>query len=131
MSDEKERPIGSIVHTDLTVPMTEQVRDFYKAVIGWQSSSLEMSDDDGTYEDYVMMDSEGNAVSGVCHPRGSNAILPPVWLVYFQVADVAASINKVTELGGKVVTTMPDGQGGTIFAIIQDPAGAHIGIMKS
>ena len=27
-------------------------------------------------------------VSGICHARGSNADLPPVWLIYITVADL-------------------------------------------
>ena len=46
----------------------------------------------GDYVDYSMSDQDGNVVAGICHARGSNAGLPPQWLVYIQVASVAASL---------------------------------------
>lgn len=46
-----ERPkVGTIAWRDLTVPNAEQVRDFYKGVVGWDSSPQDM----GGYDDFNM-----------------------------------------------------------------------------
>ena len=69
------------------------------------------------------MPSSGEAVSGICHALGSNAELPPGWLIYIVVADVEASASSCVENGGKVLV-QPKGLAGGRFCVIRDPAGA-------
>ena len=111
--------VGSIGWTDLTVPDAEAVRDFYTRVTGWQAQPLNM----GEYSDYVMVARDGSGVAGVCHARGSNADLPPQWLVYIVVEDVDAAAAECARLGGTVVAG-PRPMGGGRFCVIRDPAGA-------
>lgn len=118
MSDAK---LGSIGWVDLTVPNADEVRDFYAGVVGWKPDALSMGD----YNDYVMTSPEdGSGVAGVCHARGGNAGLPPVWLVYIRVADVDESVRVCLEKGGKLLAPVksmgPNGR----YCVIQDPAGA-------
>src|SRR5262249_25175990 len=85
MSGQKKANIGSITWTDLTVENAEQIRDFYSAVVGRTTSGVDM----GGYNDFNMNDLEtGNPIAGVCHARGGNADLPPVWLIYVNVEDI-------------------------------------------
>ncbi|WP_276133411.1 VOC family protein [Polluticoccus soli] len=116
---------GDIVWTDLTVPNAKQVRDFYKAVTGWEVQPLSM----GEYDDYVMKTAEGTAVAGVCHTRGSNTNMPPQWMVYVAVEDVAGAAKQCTEMGGKVLDG-PRKMGDKDFACIQDPAGAVLALIS-
>lgn len=112
--------IGKIGWVDLTVDDAATVRDFYRAVVGWESEDVDM----GGYSDFTMRppgNSEG--VAGVCHARGTNADLPPMWLIYVTVADVAESAARCEELGGEVVVA-PRGLAGGRYCVIQDPAGA-------
>jgi predicted enzyme related to lactoylglutathione lyase len=119
--------VGDILWRDLTVNNAEQVRDFYKAVVGWQSSDHEM----GEYEDYNMISpATGETVAGVCHARGSNAGLPAQWLIYITVEDVGSSARKCVELGGKVLNG-PRKMGGGDFCVIQDPAGAVCALYRA
>ena len=118
MAEENKPKIGSIGWHDLTVPDADNVRDFYQEVAGWTAEPLDM----GGYSDYVMKPAEGDPAGGVCHARGSNADIPPVWLMYIVVADIAASAARVTELGGKILKGPTGGQHN--FCVIQDPAGA-------
>ena len=113
--------VGTIGWVDLTVPNAAQVRDFYKAVVGWTSSDVAMGD----YSDFCMHPaSDAPPVAGVCHARGHNLGLPPQWLIYLTVADLDVSIVRVQELGGKLLMG-PKNMGGTArFCVIQDPAGA-------
>lgn len=118
MSDAK---LGTIGWVDLTVPNADEIRDFYAGVVGWKPDALSMGD----YSDYVMtVPGEGTGVAGVCHARGMNAGLPPVWLVYFHVADVDESLRVCLEKGGRLIAPIrsmgPNGR----YCVIQDPAGA-------
>src|SRR5690554_2316429 len=116
--------IGSIISTDLTGPHADELIEFYQQVVGWESESLTMKDELGTYSDYVMKDKEGNWVAGVCHSRGSNKDLPSQWIVYIHVENVEESIRKCKELGGKIVKESKNSEGAYQYALLEDPYGA-------
>lgn len=128
MSDDtKKSPVmGSMGWLDLTIEDATAVRDFYAGVVGLTAEGLSMGD----YEDFVMKDASGTPVGGVCHARGSNAVMPPVWLPYFHVADVEAALVEVEARGGTIVKR-PAGAGGGRFAVFQDPAGAYAALYQA
>lgn len=109
---------GSVTWQDLTVPDAEGLRDFYSAVTGWEPEPLSM----GAYSDYVM-NADGQGIAGICHARGANAEIPPVWLIYITVEDLDHSLAECQRLGGSVLTP-PCSYGGGRYCVIQDPAGA-------
>ena len=120
-------PVGSIGWCDLTVPGADGVRDFYRDVVGWTSTDCDM----GGYADYVMSQpGDGTPATGVCWARGANEGLPPVWLVYFVVASLETSLNRVRALGGSVLRE-PRSAGGGRYAVVRDPAGAVCALYES
>ena len=120
MSESESPKVGTIVWRDLTVDDAEDIRDFYRAVVGWHAEPVEMDN----YSDFSMVPpGSSEAIAGVCHARGSNADLPPQWLLYIVVADLEASMQKCLELGGDVVVDPRPLSGGR-FCVIRDPAGA-------
>ena len=111
---------GEVGWFDLTVNNAEEVCEFYRAIVGWDSTSLSMGD----YDDFCMaLPGTDKTVAGICHARGSNANLPAQWLIYITVEDVDASAEKCVALGGKVIEG-PRKVGDGRFCVIQDPAGA-------
>ncbi len=114
---DKPKP-GTIGWHDLTVPNADEVRDFYAKVANWTFEGLSMGD----YEDYVMKTDGGDVVGGVCHRRGPNADLPPIWMMYIVVEDMEASLRAVREGGGEVLRDTRNGPAGMV--VIKDPAGA-------
>lgn len=116
MTDE----VGKIGWIDMTVENADEVRDFYAAVVGLKPDGVDMGD----YSDYNMtMPADGTPVCGVCHARGSNADIPPGWLIYFVVADVDASAETCQSMGGEVLVD-PRGLAGGRFCVVRDPGGA-------
>ena len=113
---------------DLTVPNAHEVRDFYEAVVGWKAAPVSM----GTHEDWSML-SPGNAepVAGVCHALGGNAGLPPVWLPYITVADLAMSIDECKQRGGMVVYGPKSYGSDGVWCVIRDPAGAYAALYET
>jgi uncharacterized protein len=111
---------SSIGWVDLTVADADRLRDFYRDVVGWTAEPVDM----GGYSDWLMRSREGAAVAGICHRRGSNAALPPVWLVYLTVPDLDASLARCGELGGKVVVEPQEMGGMGRYSVVADPAGA-------
>lgn len=121
MSEHKNGKFGSIGWADLTVENASQLRDFYHEVVGWGTADVDM----GGYSDFCMTESPtSNSVAGICHARGLNAEVPPVWLIYITVADLDASMAKCRELGGEVIAgPRRMGQQGR-YCVVRDPAGA-------
>jgi predicted enzyme related to lactoylglutathione lyase len=77
----------------------------------------------GSYADFVMKAHDGEEIAGICHARGSNADLPPVWLMYITVEDLDHSLEECYRLGGSVLT-QPRSYAGGRYCVIKDPAGA-------
>jgi predicted enzyme related to lactoylglutathione lyase len=127
---EEGAQVGSIAWLDLTVPNAEVTRDFYCPVVGWTTQDHEMTDDDGTYHDYVLVGGDGKPVGGICHARGINQGVPPVWMMYLPVGDIDTSIARVKEDGGTVIKHT-DGNCGYNIAFVQDPVGVHFGLIQS
>lgn len=119
MSDKKKN-LGSLIWVDLTVDKTDNVRDFYKQVVGWESDPVSM----GEYDDYYMLPPGKEAVAGICHTQGPNAAIPPAWLIYIVVENVDQSAEQCKILGGKVLIGPMNYGGEGRYCVIQDPAGA-------
>lgn len=126
MSEEK-KAVGEIAWLDLTVDDAESIRDFYADVVGWTSSPVDM----GGYDDFCMnAPRSGEAAAGICFARGANAALPPVWLVYVLVENVANSMARCKALGGRIVAGPKDlGPQGT-YCVIEDPQGAVLALYQ-
>ena len=123
------RPVGRIAWLDLTVSDASATRDFYRQVVGWSVQHVEMKDGDEQYADYTMLAEDGKPVAGVCHSRGMNAGLPPVWMIYLPVGDLAESLRRVQHEGGTVLKAMQGEHGEYAYAAIQDPVGACVALI--
>lgn len=118
--------IGRIEWLDLTVDDADRMKNFYSNVIGWKTSEVDM----GSYSDYCMnLPDSGDTVAGVCYARGSNANIPPQWLVYVRVASVEDSAAEVEKRGGKILDG-PRRMGGSNFCVLQDPCGAVMALLS-
>jgi uncharacterized protein len=120
--------VGCISWLDLTVSDASATRDFYRQVVGWSVQDVEMEDTGEHYGDYNMLGADGNPAAGVCHARGVNLGLPPVWMIYLPVGDLAESLHRVREGGGKVIKETRGADGKHASAVIQDPVGAWIAL---
>jgi predicted enzyme related to lactoylglutathione lyase len=111
---EGPRQAGRIGWVDLTVEDATESRDFWAAVAGFDGvEPVPM----GGFSDFVLT-SDGRGVAGVCHARGVNAAMPPLWLVYFVVDDLDEALAEVERRGGQVLEKRAS------MAVVRDPAGA-------
>jgi predicted enzyme related to lactoylglutathione lyase len=90
-------PAPSLIWTS-PVPDVPGLCDFHTEVIGWTAEPLDM---DG-YSDFVMKSPGGTPAAGSCRARGENADLPPFWLAYVTVDDLATSVAAVRSRGGDI-----------------------------
>jgi len=122
--------IGKIAWHDLSIENADDVKDFYSKVVGWDTGAVAMNGDAAgeSYNDYNMnLPGTVETVAGVCHARGSNAKLPPQWIMYVGVEDANASAKECLALGGEIIDG-PRDMGGSTYYYIKDPAGAVLAI---
>jgi predicted enzyme related to lactoylglutathione lyase len=127
-SDDPVR-VGRIAWLDLTVPGAAATRDFYQQVVGWSVQDVAMKDAGDSYADYNMLGDDGDPAAGICHARGVNLGLPPVWMIYLPVGDLDESLRRVEEGGGTVVKATQGADGRYAYAVIQDPVGACLALV--
>ena len=129
LSPDAAAPVGRICWLDLTVSDGAAARDFYRQVVEWSVQNVEMEDGGERYADYNMLGEDGNPAAGVCHARGVNVGLPPVWMIYLPVGDLAESLRRVQKEGGKVIKAMQGEDGEYAYAAVQDPVGAYLALI--
>jgi uncharacterized protein len=117
-------PVGRIQWLDLTVSDASATRDFYRDVIGWSVQDVGMKDANARYADYNMLDGDGKPVAGICHARGVNAGLPPVWMIYLPAGDLSESLRRARDEGGTIIQARQGKDGKGVLAVVQDPVGA-------
>ena len=116
--------IGTQGWLDLTVDQPEALVTFYSEVLGWTPSPVDMSDDDGAWQDHAMVVGK-DAVGGICKRRGPNAKIPPLWIPYFVVGSMEEAVAAATERGAELIDQR------TQMAILRDPAGAVFAVWQS
>jgi uncharacterized protein len=121
--------VGRISWFDLTVSDASATRDFYRHVVDWSVQDVEMEDAGERYADYNMLGDDGNPAAGVCHARGVNLGLPPVWMIYLPVGDLAESLRRVVEEGGRIIKATRGNDGEYAYAAVQDPVGAYLALV--
>ena len=121
--------VGCISWLDLTVSDASAIRDFYRQVIDWSVQDVEMEDGSGRYADYNMLGDDGNPAAGICHARGVNLGLPPVWMLYLPVGDLAESLRRVREGGGKIIKARRGTDEEYVYAVVQDLVGAWLALV--
>lgn len=117
---------GRFIWYELMTPDTAGARAFYGDVAGWSATKMP-----GDME-YWILEADGAGVGGVM-PLGDEHEaqgVPPNWTGYVAVDDCDAAAAKVKSLGGSVMREPQDIPGIGRFAIVADPSGAVIAIMK-
>ncbi len=99
---------------------------FYEQVFGWTQRTSDMGN--GTsYTEFL--DGEESLLGAQEMAPQLPASVPSFWLVYFAVADVAATNDAAVAAGAGSMVPATDFSGGT-FAILTDPQGGAFGLLK-
>ena len=121
---------GMPIWYELMTPDPDGVRDFYRAVGGWQIAESGSPAGSG-HNDYRMIQrSDSGSLGGVLKLSQDMAAhgARPGWLTYFHVDDVPASVTRLEAAGGKTWMGPRDIGVGTI-AMVADPQGAPFYVM--
>ena len=90
---------------------------FHTEVIGYSHAAM---------GEYHVLSSSGAGRAGVTAVRGE----PAHWLPYVMSDDVDATIARVVPAGGSIATPPTDIPGIGRYAVLRDPAGASLAVMK-
>jgi uncharacterized protein len=111
---------GQIVHIEIPADDTEQGRQFWGSLFGWEFQPYPGPSE---YHMTRIGDQQGAAITNMeSGKRGTRA--------YFDVADINDGVARVQELGGKADQPMPVPNMGW-FATCTDPQGNEFGLWQN
>jgi len=101
---------------------------FYASVFGWKTRTSEMGEGQRPYTEFQL---DGQSVAGAWEIDPMvPAEVPSYWQVYFEVDDVDSTFRKAIDAGARELVPPQDFPGGR-FAIVSDPQGASLGLLKT
>jgi predicted enzyme related to lactoylglutathione lyase len=107
---------------DLMTTDLARARAFYVALLGWEIREMDMGPEAGAYP---MMFAGDQGVGGMVQLRPDQPVASH-WLGYVAVPDVDGLCARIPSLGGAVMFGPADIPEVGRFAVIADPAGAHV-----
>lgn len=118
--------IGDFRWSELNTTDYESAWKFYSGLFGWQhTESMDMGPGMGIY--FMFNDPDGITKGGMSNVA-TVMKMPPHWLHYVTVDEVATAVERVKSKGGKVLNGPMNVPGGDQIAQCQDPQGAFFAI---
>ena len=117
---------GALSWNELQTRDVAGAKAFYVAVFGWG-----IEDQDMGGMTYTLFQVADRPVAGaMTTPAAVPAEVPAFWLAYFGVEDCDATVARVQELGGSMLSPqIHEMEGVGRFAIVADPHGATFGVI--
>jgi predicted enzyme related to lactoylglutathione lyase len=112
---------GNICHVEIIGEDVRKASEFYGSLFGWKI-------DDSFGENYMLFNTGREPSGGLMTPRGN---LPAGIILYVQVEDIDASLRKVGELGGSVVTERTEIPNVGWYGLFRDPNENLMGLFRS
>jgi predicted enzyme related to lactoylglutathione lyase len=110
--------------SELHTPDTEAAKAFYCELFDWGAKE----DASGQYTEFQL---NGRSIGGMMEiPSAQRAFRPAHWLPYAMVEDCDATMAKAGKLGAKVLMPARDIEHVGRFAVLADPTGATIAVIK-
>lgn len=113
---------GTFCWPELSTPDQAGAEQFYTSLFGWTVQKVPLGPD----QHYTIFQKDGKDVAAgfVQQEEQKKQGIPPNWLSYVSVADVAQSADKAKQLGGTVLMGPFDVMDKGKMAVVQDPTGA-------
>ena len=115
---------GTLAWNELLTPNPAAVTQFYADVFGWSANTMEMPG-----MEYTVFSVDGGSENGIAGAMSPPMEMPSVWIVYFNVDDVAATVARARELGATVIMEPTPTPGVGTLAALADPQGAMFSLM--
>lgn len=119
--------LGEFCWNELATSDVHAAKEFYGTLLGWKFTDHDM----GTMT-YTMIQVGDDAFGGIwAIPKDKSEEIPPHWMGYILVEHLETTVEQAKKLGGLVVMPVTPVSDFGIFAIIQDPTGAHIAFWQA
>lgn len=113
---------GSFAWNELLTADVDRAAGFYHQLFGWDAHPMEMGP--MRYTEFRLGD---QGIAGAQPPPMPG--IPPVWVVYFAVADTDATVADAKRRGAEVVVEPMDIPPGRM-AVLRDPQGAVFNVIR-
>ncbi len=125
-TDEADQPAsqGRFFWNELLTTDTKTAVGFYTRLLGYEHKEMEM----GPAGTYHVLEKDGVPRAGAMKLR--DAGVAPSWLPYVAVDDCDAAVARAQRHGGKVLVPAEEIPGVGRFAVLADPTGATIAVIK-
>ncbi len=123
---EASRSAGKFAWAELlTSGVPGELAPFYADVLGWTAETV----GEGDYA-YVRLSHLGRPVAGIAHRADAEpGVRRARWVAFLSVADVAESVRRVTEAGGRVLAPAATWPGRGEQAVVADAEGVALGLL--
>ncbi|MDH3730910.1 MAG: VOC family protein [Acidimicrobiia bacterium] len=118
---------GAFVWSELITDDTPAAQEFYAAALGLSAKTMEGAS--GPYT-FFFVDGVKNPVAGMLPKNENMGSFPNYWGTYFAVDDCEGCLETVEANGGKVIMQPMDIPDFGRMAVIQDPQGATMSVIK-
>lgn len=115
---------GAMTWNELTTTDMQAARDFYGGLFDWTFEKMPNME-------YYLIRNGKRANGGIMPTPEAAQGMPPVWTVYFSVADIDQAVEKAKAAGGTVMGGIMDAGETGRFAIITDPTGMAAAFIQS
>ncbi len=117
---------GKFVWIDLVTENTQDAAIFYQGLFGWR---VKPAPGDKTY---LVISLDGQPIGGMTAAKKQDGKAPESWwLLTLSVADVDQSVAVVKQNGGKLLEGPIDDAGRGRMALVSDPAGAPLLLLRA
>ena len=112
---------SSFCYSELHTRDLARAKAFYTELFGWKFDELPIPG-----MQYAQV------TTGDAKPAGAmnDADVPPMWLTYINVDDVAQATERARSLGAKVLTPKTEVKEMGWFTVIDDPTGARLALWE-
>ncbi len=114
---------GKVVHFEILGNDPESLQNFYGSIFDWEIDTNNLIG-----YGIVKSNGEGSIGGGIGKTDGG---APPHATFYIEVDNIQAHLDRITEMGGKVVMPETEVPNMVTFALFQDTEGNTVGLVKS
>ena len=113
---------GSFVWFDLVTPDRAKARTYYEKLFGWKISKAAGEDD------YDLITNRGTLIGGIAEIKGEEQ---SVWLGSLSITNVKEAVDRVKQLGGKVLEPVQQVDDRGVMAVVEDNMGAAFVVLDT
>jgi predicted enzyme related to lactoylglutathione lyase len=123
----RHRPTGTFCWCELGTTDAHGAKDFYGELFGWSFEDQDMGHL-GIYTKVRLGDDELGGMYELSGPMFEG--VPPHWMFHVSTRDIDVTIERVPELGGRILMPTIDVPRAGRMAVIEDPTGARFSLCQ-